>query len=284
MFKDVNPKDWFYLAVKNLIRRRVLNGYEDGTFRPNHPVTRAEVAAMLDKDYTQRFGLIEETLPAIIKITNIEGNGIGSGFVVDDTTIITNVHVAMLGYDSKDGIINKLVIQLDDGTEIPPRDIRIPYGDGARDCAIIKVPSTYLKKIKPLQFAEKVYTAEDCYVIGAPLGYVDSVTKGIVSHPARWEKAYGMDIRWIQTDAAINGGNSGGLLMNRYGEIIGMPTWRIFVANDGRNVDNMGFCLHLDEIKKVFNEVNRAVNRVSLDNIEQRLINMDFYDKPIKAA
>lgn len=284
MFKDINPAQWFYKHVINLVRRRVLDGFEDGTFRPNEAVTRAQVAAMLDKDYTQRFDLIEETLPSVIKITNNANSGIGSGFIVDDTTIITNVHVAMLGYNSKNGIIDSLKIVLDDGTEIPSKDIRIPIGDGARDCAIIKVPSSYLKGIRPLTFAERAYTAEDVYVIGAPLGYVDSVSKGIVSHVNRIEKAYGFDIRWIQTDAAINGGNSGGLLMNRYGEIIGMPTWRIFVAGDGRNVDNMGFCLHLDEIKKVLYEVNRVSTRVSFENIEQKLINMEFYDKPIEVA
>src|SRR5690606_33750821 len=132
-------------------------------FRPNRNVTRAEVAAMLDKDYTQRFGLIEETLPAVIKITNNENTGIGSGFIVDETTIVTNVHVAMLGYNNKNGIIDSLKIVLDDGTEIPSKDIRIPLGDGARDCAIVKVPSSYLKGIKPLKFAEEVNTAEDCY-------------------------------------------------------------------------------------------------------------------------
>lgn len=272
MFKDVNPKAWFANAVDRLVKRRVMQGYEDGTFRPDNFVSRKELAAALDQDYRHRYDILQEIAPAVIQLRG--PNGSGSGYVIDKNTIVTNVHVVLTGAD-RYGNINQLEVVLDDGTVIPSHNVRVPYGDGARDCAVVKVPDL---DIKPVTLGSETWTAEDCFVIGFPLGFANSISKGIVSHDRRMvESPYGGAIRWIQTDAAINPGNSGGALINRYGELIGMPTWRLFESGDGRNVDNMAFALHLEEIKYVIGQVNSTSVNLGIEHKELAL-------KPFRVA
>ena len=83
--------------------------------------------------------------------------------------------------------------------------------------------------------------------MGAPLGYSQSVTQGIVSATGRSGTQIGNMNDFIQTDAAINQGNSGGPLVNIYGEVIGINTW--IASNSGGSV-GLGFSIPINSIKK----------------------------------
>jgi len=239
MFKDVKTGDWFYGALKRMIRLGRISGFPDGTFRPKEPLTRAEYVAGEDAEYQNRFSVINAVKPAVCVISGPGGKG--SGYLVSPDTVVTNVHVALTGAN-KDGLINGLTVKFLDGTIARPEDVRVPWGDGARDCAVLKIPAV---NIDPLAFAQP-YPGEDVYVIGSPVGMIASVSKGIISHDRRYTETMGVSVRWLQVDAAINPGNSGGALVNRYGELIGMPTWKMFYSGEQnpRPLEGMGFCLH----------------------------------------
>ena len=87
--------------------------------------------------------------------------------------------------------------------------------------------------------AVRLFYGEQVYAIGNANGYGLSVTSGIVSAPVRYFDDDGVLVRAIQTDAAINAGNSGGALVNAYGAVIGVTTFKI--VSDG--VENLGYAI-----------------------------------------
>ena len=270
MFKDVKKTDWFYDALKRIHKLKRIAGFPDGTFQPNKALTRAEYVAGEDAANQNRFAVISKVKPAVCKISG--NGGMGSGYLVSPDTVVTNVHVALCGYNGKTDKIDGLEINFIDGTTIEPKNIRIPWGDGAKDCAVIKIPPV---DIEPLEFAVP-YPGEDCYVIGNPVGRIASVSKGIVSHDRRYKETMGEMVRWLQVDCAINPGNSGGALVNQYGELIGMPTWKLFYTGEAtpRPLEGLGFCLHIEGIKAAIAEAEK------IEKDRQVLLNLEVLDKP----
>ena len=270
MFKDVKTGDWFYGALKRMVRLGRISGFPDGTFRPKEPLTRAEYVAGEDAANQNRFDVINKVKPAVCTITG--NGGMGSGYLVSPDTVVTNVHVALCGYNGKTDKIDGLGIDFIDGTTIESKNIKVPWGDGAKDCAVIKIPPV---DIEPLSFATP-YPGEDCYVIGNPVGMIASVSKGIVSHDRRYTETMGEMVRWLQVDCAINPGNSGGALVNQYGELIGMPTWKLFFTGEAtpRPLEGLGFCLHIEGIKAVIAEAEK------IEKDKQVLFNLEALDRP----
>lgn len=271
MFKDVSPKSWFFSSLQRLVKRRTIGGFPDGTFRPDAPLTRAEFVAAMDKDYIRRFEILNEVQPAVVVVRGPKG--LGSGVVIDPTHVVTNVHVAMTGYDEEKGLITGLEVVLDTGKVL--QGIEVPYGDGARDCAVLRLPRPV--DIRSIPFAETVWVGEDVYAVGAPLGFSNTVSQGIVSG-IRNIDVYGEETWWLQTDAAINPGNSGGALINRYGELVGIPTWRIFISGekDGRPVDNIAFAL---DVRQVERTIQKALEVEARGQTE--LVRLEAVEKPL---
>ena len=87
--------------------------------------------------------------------------------------------------------------------------------------------------------------------MGAPLGYSQSVTEGIVSATGRSGGQIGNINDFIQTDTAINQGNSGGPLLNIYGEVIGINTW---IASQSGGSQGLGFAIPINNIKHAIDE------------------------------
>jgi len=137
--------------------------------------------------------------------------GAGSGFIIDpDGSILTNNHVIDRA--------ERITVKLSDGRTLRARVIG---SDPDTDIALIKVDGQTGLPVAPLGDSSTLRMGEWVCAIGNPLGYEHSVTVGVVSFLGRKLFDQSLD-NYIQTDAAINFGNSGGPLINARGEVIGI--------------------------------------------------------------
>src|SRR5215831_15673132 len=140
--------------------------------------------------------------------------GLGSGFIVSpDGFIVTNAHVVENADDIK--------VRLTDKRELKAKVVGV---DLRSDVAVIKVDATNLPVVK-IGDSRKLRPGEWVIAIGSPYGFANTVTAGIVSATSRDNLTQGpnMDaVPFIQTDVAVNPGNSGGPLLNMRGEVIGI--------------------------------------------------------------
>lgn len=170
----------------------------------------------------------------------------GSGVIIDQTAdefyIVTNYHVVENSEDvvveiAKDKVINAKIKGVDEVTDLAILEVKkSDIGD------------ELLKQIKPIVIgkSEEVAIGEMAIAIGNPLGYNDSITKGIISAVERQVNEED-DVMYIQTDAAINPGNSGGALVNGKGELIGINTVKIAETT----VEGMGFAIPSDTMTAI---------------------------------
>jgi len=200
-----------------------------------------EEFAMLKASTSADFsGIIEDAIKGVVTIrTNI---GQGTGFIINqEGYLITNAHVLSGG-----NIVQAITYdQQTHGAEL------IGY-DANLDVALLKISGEY-NKLK-LANSDKVQIGEKVIAIGNPLGLQFSVSEGIVSAVNR-EGPNGLDY-YIQTDAALNPGNSGGPLINKKGEVIGINNFKIGSS------ESLGFALESNYIKEVVNEISmQALNQ-----------------------
>jgi serine protease Do len=162
-------------------------------------------------DAAARFG------PAVV-VVNSPG-GLGSGFFINRKGyLLTNFHVIQR---QKHLTVTRFVKDDRQLRKVIYREVKIIAVDPFNDLAVLRIePKPEDGEITPVVFAptELVQAGERVFVIGSPLGLERTVTEGIVSQPARnfESKLY------IQVDAAVNPGNSGGPLFNRRGQVIGV--------------------------------------------------------------
>lgn len=153
---------------------------------------------------------------------------LGSGFFVDTNTVVTNYHVI-------EGA-KKIQVTTKDN-EIHDVDTIIGYSE-VLDLAILYVEAD----CEPLILSQTESRAgEDVYTLGSPLGLTGTITKGMITTASR--VVYGED--FIQIDAALSPGNSGGPLVNMYGEVIGVNTM-YFPGGQ-----NLNFAININELQKV---------------------------------
>lgn len=170
----------------------------------------------------------------------LERSGLGSGVIVRKTGntyyVMTNNHVA--------GNAKKIVIKLNDGREF---EGKLVGADDRIDIALVSFESKDSSiPVAVLGDSDKVQPGDICMAFGAPLGYSQSVTQGIVSAVDRSENQMSSMSNFIQTDAAINQGNSGGPLVNIYGEVIGINTW---IASSSGGSVGLGFAIPINNVK-----------------------------------
>ena len=144
--------------------------------------------------------------------------GVGSGVIISaDGYILTNNHVVQ---DSRGGDADKILVRLSDETEL---EAKLIGRDPQTDIAVIKVETNDLPFIKVAD-SDEIMVGDIVFAIGNPLGVGLTVTSGIISATERSIGIYGHDgyEDFIQTDAAINQGNSGGALVDIEGRLIGI--------------------------------------------------------------
>lgn len=172
----------------------------------------------------------------------------GSGFIVSqDGYIITNNHVI------EDA--TSLYVILSDGTEW---DADLISRDIYADLAVLKVDGT-MPAVAPLGDSEDLKPGETVIAIGSPLGtFRNSVTVGVISATGRTldtGEGYNME-NLIQTDAAINSGNSGGPLVNLAGEVIGVNTLVLRGSSSGSaSAEGLGFAIPSDTVELISQQI-----------------------------
>ena len=171
-------------------------------------------------------------------------SGLGSGVIVrkDGNTyyVLTNEHVA--------GSADEISVKLYDSREFT---CKLVGKDERKDIALLSFESKDDIPVASLGDSDKVQSGDICFAMGTPLGYFGSVTQGIVSATGRDGSGIGNISDFIQTDAAINQGNSGGPLVNIYGEIIGINTW---IASQSGCSQGLGFAIPINNVKKAISD------------------------------
>jgi len=201
-------------------------------------------APLLDAYSEAVTGAVEAIQPSVVHVdvARERGRGGGSGFVfTPDGLIVTNSHVASGAA--------RLEVSLPDGSS---RIASIVGDDPGTDLAILKIDAPQLRPAR-LGDSKKVRPGQVAIAVGSPLGFASTVTAGIVSATGRSLRSVSGRLvdRVIQTDAALNPGNSGGPLVNSRGEVIGVNTAMIAGAQ------GLAFALEVDLLKSLAGELIR---------------------------
>ena len=217
------------------------------------------------------------------KSNSYEEDAAGSGIIVDQTDsellIVTNNHVIedadslkiqFAGTESKDSV-----------------DGYIKGTDSTKDVAVVAVklkdiPSDVLKNIKKatLGDSDKVNVGEGVIAIGNALGYGQSVTTGIISAKDRKVQLENQTMTLLQTDAAINGGNSGGALLNASGEVIGINVAKYSSSGSSSNasVEGMGFAIPISSVKDIISNLETKETRTKVSEDERGYLGISGFD------
>jgi len=192
----------------------------------------------------------------------------GSGVIIsDDGYILTNNHIVDASSSSSSyytvSEAKKVVVYLYNEDE--PIEAKIIGTDSVTDLAILKIDRDDLTPAK-IGDSDSVQVGEFAMAVGNPLGMESSVTSGIVSAVNREiTDSDGITYSLIQTDAAINSGNSGGALVNAKGQVIGVN----FLKVSGTGVEGLGFAIPVNDAKEIaeqliqYNKVKRPYMGIS---------------------
>ena len=198
---------------------------------------------------------VEYSVNSIFNRSSTTATAKGSGIIIsEDGYILTNNHVVNSTGSSSDSFYeiekaNKVTVKLyNDDTEY---EGTIVGTDSQTDLAVIKINKDGLTAAE-LGDSSSVQVGEFAMAIGSPLGLDNSVTAGIISAVNRdVTDSEGNKYTAIQTDAAINSGNSGGALVNSKGQVIGVNTLKL----SGTGVEGVGFAIPINSTKSIYEQL-----------------------------
>jgi len=171
----------------------------------------------------------------------------GSGFIIsEDGYVVSNYHVVE-GADT-------LTVITYDGTEYAAK--LVGY-DESNDVSLLKIDATGLDPVA-IGSSDALIVGDQVVAIGNPLGELTStLTVGYISAKDRTINTDGTyNINMMQTDAAINSGNSGGPLFNMYGEVVGITTAKYSGAsNSGASIEGIGFAIPMDDVMGILEDL-----------------------------
>lgn len=183
----------------------------------------------------------------------------GSGIIIsEDGYILTNNHVV----DTSSSNSSYSYYDLSDATSVKVKLNNATYGDDATfdakivgkdsqtDLAVLKIDKTNLTAAEFADSSEAV-VGEFVMAVGSPLGLDTTVTQGIISAVNREVESDGNKYTCIQTDAAINSGNSGGALVNSDGKVVGINTLKL----SGTGVEGIGFAIPINSTLDIIDEL-----------------------------
>ena len=175
-----------------------------------------------------------------------EGVATGSGFILtEDGYVVTNYHVI-------EGATSVSVVT-HDGTEYPATIVGTV---DTNDIAVLKVEATGLPAVA-IGSSDNLIIGDMVVAIGNPLGELTATqTVGYVSGKDRDVATDGSLMSMIQTDAAINSGNSGGPLFNMYGEVVGVTTAKYSgSSSSGATIEGIGFAIPIDDVTGMISDL-----------------------------
>jgi S1-C subfamily serine protease len=194
----------------------------------------SELKSSTSSDFS---GIIEDVIPAVVTIKTDVAQG--TGFIIDsEGYIVTNAHVLSGGHQVWAITSDQRTIE----------GSLIGY-DETLDVALLKISGTY--DYLSLDDSNNIQVGEKVIAIGNPLGLQFSVSEGIVSAVHR-AGVNNLDI-YIQTDAALNPGNSGGPLINKKGKVIGINNFKVGSS------ESLGFALESNYLKESINQIAQTV-------------------------
>ena len=230
-------------------------------------LTQASAAPAYDSEEQQNIAVYKKALPSVVNITStavafdffygaVPQQGQGSGFVLDkEGHILTNNHVI----DNA----QKVEVTLSDKHKYKATVVGVDKG---HDLALLQINN--VPNLQPATLAEStgLIVGQRVYAIGNPFGLSGTMTRGIISAIRSIRGPNNNPIEdAIQTDAAVNPGNSGGPLLNSRGEVIGITT---LIANNGADQSSgIGFAIPVNTAKAVIADFAKygRVRRPSLD-------------------
>jgi putative serine protease PepD len=207
------------------------------------PSTPDKAAAAIPPSDEPLADTAAKLLPSVVQIE--AGNAVGSGFVAaEGGLILTASHVV--------GRSDSVTLRLYDGTSVSGTVVAV---DKSVDTAVIRAEESAAAGMKPLALGALagVHVGDMTIAVGSPFGLSQTVTTGIVSALGRTVPTPVGELHdLIQTDAAINSGNSGGPLADREGKAIGINT---AIASASGGSDGIGFAVPIDEALKILDKV-----------------------------
>ena len=207
------------------------------------------------------------------------GTSRGSGFVLTkDGYVVTNHHVV-------DKAI-AVTVTMHDGTEY---EAKIVGSDATNDVAVLKITETVQLQAVKIGSSDDLLVGEQVVAIGNALGELTStLTVGYVSAKGRDINTEGKTINMIQTDAAINSGNSGGPLFNSRGEVVGITTAKYSGnSSSGASIEGIGFAIPIDDVMPLVNDlvdygyINSAYLGVMISDVDAS--SASYYGLPVGA-
>ena len=241
-------------------------------------------------------GIVENVMPSIVSITNMsiqqvqdfffgevieqKSESAGTGIIIsqneEELLIVTNNHV-ISGSDT-------LTVTFADNTSVAA-DIK--GADPAHDVAVIAVPLSDIDKetqkaiaVATLGNSDTIKVGEPAIAIGNALGYGQSVTTGVISAKDRSGSAAEdgqsseSDVKLIQTDAAINHGNSGGALVNANGEVIGINSSKLV----GSSVEGVGYAIPISDVSDIIMTLMNQETKVKVSENERGDLGITGFD------
>lgn len=183
---------------------------------------------------------VEKTLAALPSTGWVSARGLGSGTIVSsDGSVLTAAHVVQAA--------DRVGVELQDGRVFPAR---VVASSPRSDVALLRMESPPPDLVPaPLGNSDSVMTGDEIVVIGAPFGLGSSLSVGHVSGRLMPRQTVsGVPLEFIQTDAHISRGNSGGPMFNLRGEVVGIVSWML---TESGGYEGLGFAVSVNVAKRV---------------------------------
>ena len=248
--------------------------------------TSTSATAGSDLTYAQVAALVKDSVVEIkteMAVTNPyfpqfvqQATGAGSGVIIsEDGYLITNAHVIL--NENTGSPAETVTVRLTNGEEYKAEVITY---DSDEDIAILKINATGLTPAR-CGDSDRLVVGEEILVVGNPLGELGgSVSNGIISATQREIEIGGVTMSLIQTNAAVNPGNSGGGMFNMKGEFVGIVNCK----SSGEAIEGLGFAIPINQALKVSEELltkgyvsGKPMLGITLDDVSNQSNSFFFF-------